>query len=409
MKKILVKGRQFINEDGDPVVFRGINMVFKGSRVPGSDRIDYIPDWTEKTFDTLAGCHFNLVRFGLIWDAVEPRPGKYCDEYLDKMGAFIAMCEQRGIYVMLDMHQDCYSRDVADGAPAWACITGSRRYRKPKFIWAESYWLDPAVHTCFDNFWANSPILGKGLQDYYADMWVHVVSRFADYDNIIGYDIMNEPFPANGGKLFRSIAKSGVATILSRKIKKLKTLRKIVSGDPFLGALSALDDHEAFRSFVSGGEKLSREFDENLYYPFLKKTAAALRQAGADGIIFAENNYYSNIGIPCRVPRIVYDDGTPEQNFAFAPHGYDFTVDTPDTNVAGPERVDFIFARHKEAQERLDCPVIVGEWGGMVGGADDYPALRHLLRLFEENGWSSTYWAYYNGIEETKIIDILKA
>ena len=45
----------------------------------------------------------------------------------------------------------------------------------------------------------------------------------------------------------------------------------------------------------------------------------------------------------------------------------------------------------------------------MVGGADDYPALRHLLRLFEENGWSSTYWAYYNGIEETKIIDILKA
>ena len=408
MKKILVKGRQFVDEDGAPVVFRGINMVFKGSRLPDSDKIEYIPDWTEQTFDTLADCNFNLVRFGLIWDAVEPRPGKYCDEYLDKMGEFIGMCNKRGIYVMLDMHQDCYSRDVSDGAPAWACITGSRKYRKPKFIWAESYWFDPAVQTCFDNFWANSPILGKGLQDYYADMWVHVANRLNKYDNILGYDIMNEPYPAKGGKLFRSIAKSAASAVITGKIKKLKTLKKMLSGDPFLGALSALDDPLAFRAFVSGGEELSRDFDENLYYPFLKKVASALRAAGAEGIIFAENNYYSNIGIPCHVPRLVYDDGTAEPNFAFAPHGYDLTVDTPDTNVAGPERVDFIFARHRETQERLNCPVLVGEWGGMVGGADDYPALHHLLALFDKNGWSNTYWAYHKGIEDTKILDILK-
>lgn len=408
MQKISVKGRQFVNEDGEPIVFKGINAVYKGETVSGQDRKNYIPDWTEKTFDTFASWGFNLLRFGLIWDAVEHRPGEYDDEYLDKMGEFIGMCEERGIYVFLDMHQDCYAAATSDGAPDWACITDSYKFRKPKFIWAEGYWLDKAVWRCFDNFWNNAPVLGKGLQDYYADMWVHVAERLSRYSNIIGYDIMNEPCPGtDGGRIVRGILKSGIKTILSNKVKKIPALKNIIHGDSYIGALTVFNDPLVFGAAVSGGEKYSEHFDKEVYYPFLKKVAQRLRDAGADGIIFAENNYYCNTGIPCHIPRLVYDDGTVEQNFAFTPHGYDMTVDTKYTNTASPERVDFIFSRHLATQNRLDCPVIVGEWGGMVGGADDYPALNHLLEVFKRNGWSNTYWCYYGGIEDTKIPGIL--
>ncbi len=408
MQKIKVQGRRFVNESGDIIIFKGINAVYKGEHIPGKTRKNYIPDWTEKNFDEFRSWGFNLLRFGLIWDAVEPRPGEYDDAYIDKMGEFISMCEDRGIYVYLDMHQDCYAASTSDGAPDWACITDSYKFRKPKFIWAESYWFDRAVWRCFDNFWNNAPVLGKGLQDYYADMWAHVVKRLSSYSNIIGYDIMNEPYPGtDGGRIFRGVAASGIRTVLSRKVSKINIIKDIHRTNLFPGALTFLNDPLVFSSAISGGEKYSEHFDKNVYYPFLKKVAQRLRDSDADGIIFAENNYYCNIGIPCHIPRLVYDDGTVEKNFAFAPHGYDLTVDTEFTNTASPERVDFIFNRHLATQNRLDCPVIVGEWGGMVGGADDYPALRHLLKLFKENGWSNSYWAYYPGIEETKIPGIL--
>jgi hypothetical protein len=51
--------------------------------------------------------------------------------------------------------------------------------------------------------------------------------------------------------------------------------------------------------------------------------------------------------------------------------------------------------------------VLVGEWGGMVPGGERYPALEHLIDLFDKNKWSQTYWHYLQDIKINKIMDVL--
>ena len=64
---------------------------------------------------------FNLVRFLVFWDAVEPVPGQYDGAYLDRVEQRLDWFHEAGILVLLDMHQDVYARRFCcDGAPEWA-------------------------------------------------------------------------------------------------------------------------------------------------------------------------------------------------------------------------------------------------------------------------------------------------
>src|SRR4029079_5958175 len=48
----------------------------------------------------------------------------------------------------------------------------------------------------WDSFWANrAGPGGVGLQDRYAAAWRHVAERFANADHVLGYDLLNEPWP----------------------------------------------------------------------------------------------------------------------------------------------------------------------------------------------------------------------
>ena len=97
-----------------------------------------------------------------------------------------------------------------------------------------------------------------------------------------------------------------------------------------------------------------------------------------------------------------------EEKFAFAPHGYDLTVDTPMMENAPLSRVEYVFSEHARSQERLGVPVLVGEWGGFT---TDTPGSRRqmefLLDTFDRNKWSHTFWAYFGGIDEHGVYKLL--
>ena len=78
-------------------------------------------------------------------------------------------------------------------------------------------------------------------------------------------------------------------------------------------------------------------------------------------------------------------------------------VDTPAYKFASNDRVKSIFDEHKRAQQRLNVPVVVGEWGGFSEGNEWFPHIRFLLDLFDSNKWSNTYWAYFDGLLETEL------
>ncbi len=410
MNTISVSGKRLIDEYGRERIFNGVNFVYKGVEKDEDSVIRYKTDITPERLSALRKKGINIIRLGLTWAGIEPEMGVYNTEYLDGYKKVLELCKKHEMYVFVDWHQDLFSyfcSTPGDGAPKWACIH-TKKSSDPLFIWAEGYFFHKDVHQSFDDFWCNTPVAGKGLRDRFCDMLTYTVEYLKDCDCIIGYDVFNEPFPGTpGGKIFRTLVKSGVQTILFNKRVDRKGLISDALKKDVMAMLSVADDPKVYNKIIEDAKEMLYEFDTKRYYPFLVAAAEAIRKADKTGIIISENCYYSNLGIPCSVPRIVYKDGTREENHIFSPHGYDITVDTPLTNNASPYRIDFIFNEHKRTQERMDVPVLVGEWGGMVPGSDEYPALEHLIEKFDKNKWSHTYWHYYIDFESSKIMDII--
>ena len=410
MNSISVKGQRFLDDKGRQRIFNGLNFVDKHCLPDEDGVIRYRTALNEETLAAIAARGMNIVRLGVTWAAIEPEQGKYNTVYLDGVKETLRLCEKHGIYAFLDWHQDLYSYycyNAGDGAPKWA-VLGPADCRKPFLIWATGYFFGKTVWRSFDAFWENQPVNGKGLRDSYCDMLAFTADYLKDCPAVMGYDLLNEPFPGTpGGKIFRKLVKSGVGTVLFHPRVDRKQLAKDALSGEVMKALSVADDPKVYHSVIDSGSGLLYDFDMTRYYPFLQQAAAAIRRVTDRGVIFSENCYYSNMGIPCSYPRLTRADGGVERNFAFAPHGYDLTVDTPLTNEASPHRVDHIFGEHERTQARLGVPVLVGEWGGMVPGGEKYPALEHLIDKFDRNRWSQTYWHWFDGMENSKIMEIL--
>jgi endoglycosylceramidase len=143
----------------------------------------------------LAGIGFNVVRVGVIWKALEPRPGVYDGAYLDSIAATVRTLARHGIVSLLDVHQDMFNeRFQGEGAPDWAVQDGG--LPNPRFGFPNNYIGNPALEHALDAFWNNAPGPGGvGLQDRFAAAWVHIARRFRATPSVLGYELFNEPFP----------------------------------------------------------------------------------------------------------------------------------------------------------------------------------------------------------------------
>ena len=408
--KIKTSGMKFIDSTGRQRIFNGMNLCDKGYHEEGSEKRTYLLDFDEKLIKQLSEYGINLVRLGLTWDAVEPEPNKYDEDYLDRVYAIADLCAKYGIYFYLDMHQDLFSgakETAGDGAPPWACITDGAKFNKTRLVWAEGYFWGKAVHRAFDHFWANDKINGVPIQTYYCNMWKHVAEKFKDHPALFGYDLLNEPFPGtDGGKVFRKLIMGVAKTVVfDKRCKKFWLLKQLLSGNA-IKCLEPFNDPSLFRKATCGGDALIKKFDTGVYSDFINNTAKAIREVTDNGIIIMENSYYSNLGIPYSCPPVNYN-GKREEKLCFAPHAYDLMVDTPAYKYASNSRVGSIFDEHRRSQERLDVPVIVGEWGGQSEGTDWLYHIEYLLDKFDKNQWGHTYWCYYEGLLENPIMTCL--
>ncbi len=138
----------------------------------------------------------------ITWSRVEPTQGLTDQSYLDEVDAYVRAAAERGIYTVIDMHQDAYTATVSttnpadcpsgttpakgwDGAPAWAtrtdglstCLTNGERNSSP------------AINRAWNNFYDNV----DGIRDDFAAMWGAVAAHFAGRPEVAGYDLLNEP------------------------------------------------------------------------------------------------------------------------------------------------------------------------------------------------------------------------
>jgi hypothetical protein len=261
--RIHVDRTWFRDPDGRYLYLNGVNL--SGStKVPATTNpISYTGkpfplDEADWNFRMLRKLGFNTVRLLVIWEGIEPyAKGDYDLEYLDYIEKVVAKAYEYGIYVLVDFHQDMYSRHLftlyndgtngnaltdekeqtlaapfgynnrigGDGAPEWAVAAAlpdknvggpewglppwdvTRSWNTVDFIpitpWYFNYFLSVDANRNFAAFfagdvvWPDYRIDGMNLKDYlqgaYIDSWKQVVTRLKDYPNIVGYDIMNEP------------------------------------------------------------------------------------------------------------------------------------------------------------------------------------------------------------------------
>lgn len=183
-------GRWITDAGGRVVVMHGANLVYKiAPFYPAAG------PFGPSDAAYLRSLGFTAIRVGVLWEALEPQPGVYNDAYLNHIAGTVNLLRRYGIVSILDFHQDQYNEAfLGEGFPAWSVQDDG--LPNPPIAFPAGYETNPAVQRAFENFWADTPGPGGvGLQERYAAAWAHVAKRFSGNPSVLGYEIMNEPFP----------------------------------------------------------------------------------------------------------------------------------------------------------------------------------------------------------------------
>lgn len=397
--KITVEGDRFVDEHGRQVILNGINVVNK------SKEDQYLFAGGADFYANLKSWGFNCIRFIIIWDGLEPEPGVYNEQYLQEIDKRIQWASDNGLFVVLDMHQDLYSVKYSDGAPQWATLDEGKPHTTGA-VWSDAYLMSDAVQTAFDNFWANKAAPdGMGLQDHYANLWRHIAGRYADNPTVIGYDIMNEPFPGS------SAQQAMPAFIAAYGEMVYTSTGKVLSEEELMGiwsdehkrteALKGLTSREKYAQVIDALHNTNAEFEKKQLQPMYQKVADAIREVDTTHVLFLEHSYFSNMGVESSIERVLLKDGTPDKLVAYAPHGYDLVTDTKEAASSNSERVKFIFDRIEQKGQQLGMPIWLGEWGAYYGHGEEIVSVaRDAVGLIESNLFGNAYWSYDPGTEK---------
>ncbi len=397
MKKIKAQGKQFIDQEGRSVILHGINMVCKNKEK------GYIGEYSESDFKQLKAWGFNTVRLGIFWDGLEPEAGKYSETYLDQIEEIVCRAQRHDIYVYLDMHQDLFSVLYADGAPEWATLIDEENHVETG-LWSESYLLSPAVQRAFDNFWENKPACdGIGIMDHYIQGWCHVAERFRTYDHVVGYDLMNEPFIGHKveevlGRLLMA-ASAVLYPDQEPDLEALQTLWLDPSRKEEL--MTLLSDRDTYNSLVREAGQPSAHFEATYLSDFYKKTIQAIRQVDPETMMILEANYFSNMGMASGL------ELGEDTNQVYSPHGYDLLVDTDLYHISSQNRIDTIFDTHNQIHEKLEVPMLIGEWGCFPkANAVQVEQAAYIFSKFEQNQASDTYFDF-DHVYGNRILEVI--
>ncbi len=340
---------------------------------------------------------FDVVRLVLNWSQLEPTPGAYSKTYLARVAQVVSWARQQGIYVILDMHQDQYSRFIlpanakvapagctpsggSDGAPGWAVQAGDQVGCALDGIDE----LNPAESAAFAHFWQNSPVSGEqgqapgtGLQDHYIGALAALARRFERDPAVLGYELMNEPQPGSSGSLPASngyqASSEDLYPFYTRAVEALTGVR---DGRPTCPAAAPTS------------------LDDACAYP---QQASVSRQS-----IFFEPLAYRNL---VDFSLQVSEPFTSYPNIVFAPHVYTYAF-TVEQDLLGmparpggyPPNFTFGYQTAEAEAQAIHAAVFVTEFGD--SSSTDGSILANELSAQEATQTGATLWAW-KGLAKT--------
>ena len=184
-------GPFFRDASGAVVILRGVN-VAGNSKVP-----PFTPIMDPAALDPLPQWGLNAIRLLFTWEAFEPQPGQDSASYLAYVRGVVEAAHARGLYVIVDFHQDAYSRfslqGCGEGFPAWALPPGIAAATPDDGAdcasWGSRAVGDAGLASTWSGFYADA----GGVRSAYLAMLTRVATALANEPAVIGYDLLNEP------------------------------------------------------------------------------------------------------------------------------------------------------------------------------------------------------------------------
>ena len=322
-------GRWIVDSKGRVVILHGLNMVYK--------RPPYYPARTGFGADDarfLARHGLDAIRLGVIYKAVEPRPPagrkpSYDDRYLAKIAKTQKMLARHGVFSLIDFHQDQFNEKFqGEGWPGWQVEDDG--LPNPRNGFPGNYETNPALWRAFDHFWADDRVGGVKLLDEYARAWKHVARAFHRSKRVLGYDLLNEPWP---GTEWPTCAGA--------------------SGCP--------------------------QFDQGPLAAMTRKSTRAIRSVDRRHIVWQEPNVLFNFGVPTHLPSIGSNSG-----LSF--HDYCLIAGASDC----PTMEALVFQNADAAAAKTNRSLMLTEFGS----TDDLGDIGRIATLADDHMVSWLEWAY---------------
>eukprot|EP01102_Stenamoeba_stenopodia_P008003 TRINITY_DN2266_c0_g1_i1.p1 TRINITY_DN2266_c0_g1~~TRINITY_DN2266_c0_g1_i1.p1 ORF type:complete len:535 (-),score=83.50 TRINITY_DN2266_c0_g1_i1:97-1647(-) len=214
--KVDTRNQQLVDQYGRQRIFHGVNVVYKEFPWhPSNGTFDPQLSLNDEDIQNLVEWGFNFVRLGVMWPGVEPSRNEVNQTYLEVMSNFVDKLYANGIYVLIDFHQDLISRFYCgEGIPDWVVVNSTSWGQFPMPITDSPYPTEPngypALSTCLQKEFATyyfSHSVGlefqalydnsSDLQNRFAYYWSNVSATFASNPGVIGYELINEPWPGD--------------------------------------------------------------------------------------------------------------------------------------------------------------------------------------------------------------------
>ncbi len=322
--RLHVDGRWLVDDSGRVVILHGANVSGRAKGPP------FLPLDDLGRFDQVAAWGFNVVRLLTIWEAIEPQPGQIDTAYLSQYVATVHAATSRGIRVLVDMHQDVWSRAFCgDGAPFWALPADVQPFPPEKCgpSWF-TFQFTPAVASAVDHFWQSDE-----LRAAYRDAFVALAERLRDEPGVVGYDLMNEPI--------------GYSEIL---------------GQP--------------------------DYERDRLEPLYRDVAAAIRAVDPQALVFLEPAGAFGIGFPTFLAPL----GAP--GAVFSPHCYDPIQATFGVYLGTKDARARRYQEILDVAAGLGAPPFIGEYGVYEAVPNKSEALTDEVAIHDRLMLSGTIWNY---------------
>ncbi|MEZ5178352.1 MAG: cellulase family glycosylhydrolase [Acidimicrobiales bacterium] len=193
---------RIVDDRGREVRLRGTNLNVLADYYQADPDLPPVQPATDADWDAMAANGFSVVRLLVNWSALEPSRGQLDGFYVGKIRAAIDAAKARGIYTVIDMHQDAWGKSIAtpastvcpagteraigwDGAPDWATSTAGTSTCRPP---GDREGAD-AVRVAFARFYGND----DGIRTAYVAAVAALAREFAAEPALAGIDLFNEP------------------------------------------------------------------------------------------------------------------------------------------------------------------------------------------------------------------------